>query len=207
MKQQRKSKENIKSQESLFYKVEVRDKEGRVLKRVSGPSRSYVQQWNQLIAAHAKYTSPGGPTITVKDTSGANLGGYSSTATLMADAPIGQVAWGIRVGKGSTAVAITDYALEQPLGEGTGVEQLEHQLTQWTAPSVLGSTSSFTLKRTMVNNSGATITGVREIGCYIRFQAGMLSRFALGFRDVLPSPLAIPDGGAITVTYTLKVTA
>ncbi|GAJ05789.1 unnamed protein product, partial [marine sediment metagenome] len=39
--------------ESLSYTVEVRDKEGRVLQRISAPSRSYVQQWNQLINVHA----------------------------------------------------------------------------------------------------------------------------------------------------------
>ncbi|MBA7664353.1 hypothetical protein ES703_72411 [subsurface metagenome] len=200
---QRKAK---KIEESLSYTVEVTDKEGRVLQRISAPSRSYVKAWNQLIDSHAKTTDPGGPFVIVTDTSEANKNAYSATRTLKADAAIGSVTYGIRIGKGATAVTIDDYALESPCGEGSGVNQFEHQAVQFTEPIVSGSTCYFTVKRVMLNNSGATITGIREIGCYIQFTASALGQRAMGFRDVLPSAVTIPDGGAITVTYTLKVT-
>lgn len=190
--------------ESLSYTVEVRDKRGRLLKRISRPSRSYVEQWNRIVNIQAHLTQSSDPR-TVKDTSGTNLDGNASSSSLRCNSGIGGTNRGIRVGKGNTAVAIDDYALESPCGEGTGVDQVEHQEMVFTEPSVAGSTCSFTAKRLMINNSGATIA-VREIGCYVGFRANTSDYYALGFRDVLPSSVGIPDGGSIRVTYTLKVT-
>jgi len=186
-------------EEGLFYTVVVTDKKGKELKRISAPSESYVQQWNQILNA---FTSAANKTI--KDTGGINRDGTPDTSNFSANAGAGEDKYGIRVGKGTTAVAITDYALESPLGEGVGLNQLQHQAMTFTEPSVAGSTCSFTAKRTMINTSGVTITGSREIGCYIGFSSS--DWYAMGFRDVLPSAVYIPDGGAITVTYTIKVT-
>ncbi|GAI90274.1 unnamed protein product, partial [marine sediment metagenome] len=60
---------------------------------------------------------------------------------------------------------------------------------------------SFTLSRLMVNNSGVSIS-VTEIGCYVLG----FNYVYLGFRDVLPGAVAVPDGGSITVIYTIAVT-
>lgn len=191
----------------LAYKVEVTDKDGRVIAREERPSRSYVRQWNELfhVQAAGVYLGGGG---TVKDTSGSTCtDARVSSVTFKSNAGIGETNYGLRVGKDSTPVSINDYALGNPIAEGTGTDQLEHQLTYFTGPSVVGSTLSFTMQRSMVNHSGATISGIREIGNYMMFSCGMYTRFALGFRDALGSSFSIPDGGAITVTYTLRVTA
>jgi len=189
----------------LSYKVEVTDKDGRVVQREEGPSRSYVRQWNEIFQLQAGAVASGG---VVKDTSGATqTGAYRSSRSFHCDAGIGYDRTGLRVGKDSTPVSISDYALGSPLAEGASIDQVEHQLTYFTGPLVVGSTLSFTIQRSMVNHSGAPISGVQEIGAYIEFTAAMYGRVALGFRDVLGSPFSIPDGGAITVTYTLKVTA
>ncbi|MBA7606166.1 hypothetical protein ES703_13306 [subsurface metagenome] len=186
--------------DSLSYMVEVRDKEGRVLQRISAPSRSYVQQWNQLINYQCSKIAK-----TVKDTGGIDRNTDSDAIIFQSNAGIGVVTFGIRIGKGTTAVAITDYALESPCGEGTGADEFNHQLVEFTAPSVIGPTCSFTITRTMIDNSGAAIADIKEIGCYCKFSDGS-ERYALAFRDVLPSALSIPDGGSITVTYTIAVT-
>ena len=196
-KQKRIQRTDKKVEESLSYTVEVTDKEGRVLQRISAPSHSYVQQWNQIINVRASKA-----TKTVKDTGGVDRNPTWTSDCLQANAPIGVVNYGIRVGKGTTAVAITDYVLESPCGEGTGIDEFNHQLVGFTEPSVAGSTCSFTITRAVINNSGATITGIKEIGCYVR----AASSYFLGFRDVLPGAASVPDGGSITVTYTLKVT-
>ncbi len=189
-------------EESLSYTIEVRDKEGRVIQRISAPSRSYVEQWNQLwncLAAQAVRV--------VKDTEGTLRDAEPEAVCLMVDAPIGNVDYGTRVGKGTTAVAITDYALESPCGEGIGVDQFNHQAVTFTEPSVAGGTCSYTVKRILLNNSGATISGIKEIGCYCFFKGnGSGNCYALLFRDVLPSEVYVPHGGSITVTYTIKVT-
>jgi len=189
----------------LSYKVEVTDKDGLVIQREEGVSRSYVRQWNEIFQLQAGNVASGG---VVKDTSGVTqTNAYRTSVCFKCDAGIGYTLVGLRVGKSSTPVSISDYALGAPIDEGTGIDQLEHQLTYFSGPSVVGSTLSFTIQRSMVNHSGATISGIREIGNYIFFTASMMSRVALGFRDVLASAFDIPDGGAITITYTLKVTA
>lgn len=193
--------------ESLSFMVEVRDKEGRLLQRMAGPSRSFVEQWNQIICSRAKVTGGGGPYIPVKDTAGATQNSYASDSSLRADAGDGETAWGIRIGKGSTAVAIDDYVLETPCEEGSGTDEFEHQVMQFTEPAVVGATCSFTARRVMLNSSGSTITGIKEIACYILFTASATTKKALGFRDVLPGSCSIPDGGTLTVTYTIKATA
>jgi len=195
------------SEPGLSYKVEVTNKDGRVVQSEEGPSHSYVRQWNEILhlQAAAIYIGGGG---TVKMTNGSiESNAYYSVRSFDSNAGIGVDRSGLRVGKDSTPVSINDYALGNPIAEGTGTDQLEHQLTYFTGPSVMGSTLSFTIQRSMVNHSGATISGIQEIGNYMMFSCGMYTRFALGFRDVLGSPFSIPDGGAITVTYTLKVTA
>jgi len=201
MKQEKKQKPvQRKKEESLSYTVEVRDKEGLVIQRISAPSRSYVEQWNQILNVQAAQADK-----TVKDTDGVSIA-RAPGANPRADAPIGYIGYGLRVGKGTTAVGIDDYALESPCGEGTGTDEFNHQAVTFTVPSVVGSTCSFTVKRIMINNSGATITGIREIGCYMTMGVSGSSGLALGFRDVLPSAVYVPHGGSITVTYTIKAT-
>ena len=184
--------------ESLSYRVEVTDKEGRQIFVEEALSRSFVQAWNLLVNVHAKNSDS-----TIKDTGGTDRSISAAQQSFECNAAAGVITKGVRVGKGSTAVTITDYALETPLVEGVGVNQLTHLIVVFTAPALAGSDCSFTIKRTMINNTGASITGIREIGVYMNIGA---TYYGLGFRDVLAGDVAVPDGGAITVTYTIKVT-
>lgn len=182
----------------LSYVVIVTDKKGRVINRIEAPSRSFVQQWNKLVNVQAKNNA-----ATIKDTGGVDRSVSGISQNLHIVAAAGVTLYGFRVGKGSTAVTISDYQLETPLAHGTGLDQLNHLAMVYTSRTILGSTCSFTMKRSMINNSGATITGVRELGAYMQ----MGSYYGLGFRDVLGSGVDVPDGGAITVEYTIGVTA
>jgi len=184
--------------EQLFYEVVVTDKEGREIFREAGPSHSYTELWNKVINAHARQS-----TNTIKDTGGVDRSVGKSSGNLRATAGIGTTSYGIRVGKGATPVDISDYALQIPVEEGTGVDQLSHHEVQNSQPVVSAPDCSFTIWRVMFNNTGSTVSGIREIGCYVI----MGGYYGLAFRDVLTSPASIPFGGAMTVTYTLKVTA
>ena len=181
----------------LEYLVEVTDKDGKVLQRISALSRSFVRQWYDVMSAHCDNANR-----TVKDTGGANRAGAPHENSWYAKAVAGEYRYGHRVGKGTTAVTISDYALESPIDEGVGLDQLEHGAVSYAKPAVDGSTCSFWIRRSMLNSSGSTITGIKEIGIYTRFSV----YYMLGVRDVLPSEVYIPNGGAITVTYTFKVT-
>ena len=193
-------KKGIKIKEGLFYEVVVRDKHGKVLERIAAPSRSYAKAWNQCLYVLNRHTG-----YTITDTAGTGRSISYSSSVFRANAGAGEVGYGIRVGKGATPVTINDYALGTPCGEGTGPDQFLHQAMAASSPAVAGPDCSFWLRRVMVNNSGSTTSGIREIGCYVMMKYD--PRYcALGYRDVLPGPVYIPDGGSITVTYTLKVT-
>ena len=184
--------------ESLFYKVSVTDANGREIFEESGISHSYTEAWNKIINVQAR-----GSSNTIKDVGGVDRTVSQSSSNLRANAGIGNANYGIRVGKGTTPVDISDYCLEIPVEQGTGPDQLSHQEVQNTAPVEAAPDCSFTIFRVFFNDTGATISGIQEIGCYVY----MSGYYGLGFRDVLASPASIPYGGAMTVTYTLKVTA
>ena len=192
--------EIIKLKEGLSHKVVVQDKHGKILEQIEAPSRSYVRAWNQCLYVLNRHTG-----FTITDTGGTGRYFSYSSSVLRANAGVGEVGYGIRIGKGTTPVTINDYALETPCGEGTGVDQFLHQAMAASSPAVAGSDCSFWVRRVMVNNSGSTISGIREIGCYVMMKYSP-RYYALGYRDVLPGSVSVPDGGSITVTYTLKVT-
>jgi len=190
----------MKLTEGLSYEVVVRDRHGKVLEQIAALSRSYVMAWNQCLYVLNRHTS-----YTITDTGGTGRSILYSSSVLRANAGVGEIDYGIRVGKGTTPITINDYALEAPCGEGTGVDQFLHQAMAASSPAVAGSDCSFWVRRVMVNNSGLTISGIREIGCYVMTKYS--PRYcALGYRDVLPGSVSVPDGGSVTVTYTLKVT-
>ncbi|MBA7611736.1 hypothetical protein ES703_18965 [subsurface metagenome] len=187
-------------QEALRYSIIVTDREGKVIKRLSGRSKSYVKAWNQILNALAASASK-----TIQDTGGVSRSAGNATAWhLTCPAGAGVTSTGVRLGTGSTAVAITDYALETPIAHGVAAGQLNHLAQEYTEPAVAGSTCSFTIKRVFINNSGGTVSGVRELGLYFRFASA--TYYAMGFRDVLGGGVDVPDGGAITVEYTLGAT-
>lgn len=192
----------------LEYTVEVRDRDGKLLKRLSEKSRSYLKQWNGMLCCQMWQTILG-PSL--RRTNGSYAAIRRSSLTLIgvkggaADATLGTV-----VGTDNSPVTITDYVLGSQCTEGTGADQLNHQLSVIVAPTVSGSDCYFKAQRNFINNSGAPVT-VKEIGIYM-----MAERYAggggiyydyMGIRDLLSSPYPVPIAGTLTVTYTIKVTA
>ncbi|GAI60096.1 unnamed protein product, partial [marine sediment metagenome] len=110
-----------KVEESLSYTVEVRDKEGKVIQRISAPSRSYVKAWNQILNIHAAQA-----TKQVIRTDGTPYNLPKGNKSLNINAGVGSL-FGIVVGKGTTAVSIDDYALESICVEGTGTDEFNYQ--------------------------------------------------------------------------------
>jgi hypothetical protein len=143
---------------------------------------------------------------TIKDTGGTDRTVQTYAGTPGAIAAEGSDIRGIVVGSGATAVAISDYVLAAQIAHGVGAGQLYHYAATFTAPAVSGTSCSWTTTRVFANQSGATIT-VYEIGIYvIGVDTGLAARYFLVIRDVLATPQSVPDGGSVTVVYTVKVT-
>lgn len=180
--------------------IEVRDKQGKVISRSRQKPRSFVRAYNHII--NVQFAQSSTPAIQTKDITGTLKNLTAVWTNLMCDGAVGETDLGIIVGTGTTAVTIEDYKLETPIAQGVGAGQMEYQAETFTQPQVAGNECSFTTQRIIVNNSGDIIT-VREAGIYV-FGRSDTDGYYCGARDVLASAQPVPDGGSITITYTLK---
>lgn len=188
--------------EKLYYEVIVKDKHGRVIVRQKRKAHSYLVAYSQLM-----YIGTNGPPAgsqNIVNTDGVTRNATANYYTFSMIALAGDTDYGIRVGSGNTPVDISDYALDTPVAEGVGAGQLSHLISVITNPTVAAGEAAFTVARVMVNGSGGTIT-VRNIGIYSQTGNIFPERYCCIVRDVLPGEVLIPDGGSITVTYTVKV--
>jgi len=187
----------------LWYSVVVRDRQGKVVSRERHRSRSFLKAWNQLMFAQMTDISLLGADY-LKDIDGVdrNPDPEARNFRVESHASFG----GIFCGTGDTAVAIDDYELEALIEAGTGPGQFSYPMSTVTAVSISDSHAQFGISRSPVNNSGNTIT-VREVGIHTAFYVSTTQYFMCAIRDVLETPQDVPNGGAITVDYTLEVVA
>lgn len=183
----------------LWYSVVVRDRHGKVVSRERRKSHSFLKQWNQLVYVHMAQTSLAG----VIDTGGTPRSISPADKDFDMRASAGTTTYGIRVGTGNTPVAIDDYALETPIAEGSGVDEMEHLVCTIATSVVAAPNCSFLVSRAIVNNSLAVIT-VREAAIYVKMDDPFL--YGCAVRDVLTTPQAVPIGGTITIDWTIQVT-
>jgi len=184
----------------LWYSVVVRDRHGKVVSRERRRSRSFLKQWNQIL-----YVGVTDALYNIKTTAGF---GQNCTPNRYNGQMVAAASYdnqGIVIGTGTTPVAIDDYELEAQITQGLGAGQMEHLICTVDESVVAAPTCSFEVHRTIANNSGGVIT-VRESGIYVRIKEVVPVYFACGVRDVLAAPQAVPDGGAITIDWTIGVT-
>lgn len=119
----------------------------------------------------------------------------------------GNATYGVVVGTGNTAENLNDYILESKIGEGIGVGQLNHQIMvrDNLIYNPLTDTFSIDFTRAFHNNSGATIT-IRELGIYVRASVVATQYIYCMIRDVLPTPIEVPTGQKVTITYRFSYT-
>jgi len=108
---------------------------------------------------------------------------------------------GVVVGTGTTAVTVTDYALETQIAHGTGAGQLAYGASTVNGLITDGSTIYFNVSRVFTNNSGSSIT-VNEVGLY----ANIASASYYYMLDRTLSTQAIADTDTATCVYRLSVT-
>ena len=191
----------------LWYSVTVRDRRGNVISRESRRAHSFLKQWNQFI-----WFFHVGGTIYPKATDGSLPKLDSHNSNFQMTGGEGDASLGVVIGTDDTPVAIDDYAMGGQITEGYGAGQMHHLANTFGAPVVSPPNCGYSISRIIVNNSGGLIT-VRESGLYHRHsyrwgpganQFGFYS--SCGVRDVFSTPQDVPDGGSITVNYTLQVT-
>jgi len=181
-----------------------------------GESKSLLQNFARhlraMIASGA--TTPSSATIT-------NLVGGSATVygafdsdsyrTLVSayNAPDNDDTYGIVVGSGDTPVSPTDFNLASKIPHGTSSGQLDYDTH--TTTSSFSSTSSYVeISRIFTNKSGGDVI-VKEVGMITwnyrmdRYNAVTTDVKFLVARDVLPSPILIPNLASLTVRYRISL--
>lgn len=214
-----------------FLEVEM-TREGKSLLHKRQRSRSFVRNaynilFSQAAAAEADDTTFGPGLINAKDISGAIAKRDTPISWIPLDASSlgngfrgneGVFNHGIVLGLGTSAESFEDYYLNGPvIPNGNGSGQLNYNPTEalikgWSAGT---RTLSNSIKRYINNNSGGQINGWGEIiligKVNFAYSYGNLtgwwydSYYVVLSRDLLSSPVNIPDKAQVKVIYTISL--
>jgi hypothetical protein len=200
--------------EEIYWEVEVRDENGKLLKFKRFKAHSYLKQYLGLVKgifAH-KYNVNNNGNVTVKDTSGTdrtypNSGMSISAGGMPIMADVGQGDYGLVIGTSDTANTKDTYAMGGVIAHGSGSGQMLYGTSTLENPSnPSGNDWVFRIIRVFTNNSGASIT-VKEIGIIVyTLDSGNTTRYFLIARDVITAGVNVPNGSTLTVRYIPKIT-
>ena len=155
---------------------------------------SYMARWVQGAFDAANYSQ-------TDTTDNVRSVGYTNPPTI--EAPATDASYGIVVGTGTTAVAITQTKLVAQIGHGNGAGQLYHQAMGLSALTVSAPDAYFTVQRTLNNNSGADIT-IEEVGLYVSTQTNL---WKIMFARDVTGGILVANAKSFVGQYTFKVTA
>lgn len=198
----------------LFIEYEVRDKDGRLLKKGRKESQTWVGNLVALLRAIiATYVTGSGnyygiltPADLVDTSNTARpvaLAGFSTGIYLGGRAPEGDTSAGILVGTSDTPVALDQFNLINLIAHGSSSGQLYYGATNVEAITK-GASWFFRVVRTFTNNSGGTIT-VREVGLFVKLGYNVSPGYytCILARDVIPGGISIPNGSTLTFRYVI----
>ena len=197
------SKEEALSSFQLGLRLEVghHDKRGRYIREQSVEGHSIVQQWPTWLTSALNQTS----VQSLKDTSNTlrTLRLTDGAQDWRSDGAANSATKGILCGTGTTAVTITDYALETAIANGVGAGQLQWAADVFAAISSSGTSRLITQTRAFTNNSAGAIN-VTEVAFYAQAaDSGSTQRTFCMCRDLLSFTIGI--GATKTVTYQFTV--
>jgi len=178
-------------------------KTGKVTEHRVIPSKSFVQQFLQLLFAKM-ICNISLSTVSIRDTSNILRNVYLfrplgvTLHSLACNAGAGIVTNGIIVGTDNTAPIITHYALLAPIAHGVAGGQMQYSAMTFGAPGADATTSQVTLTRNFTANVGG-IT-VNEIGLYVIGYDGA-DRYFMTIRDANFGGIVVPAGQTLTVNY------
>lgn len=206
-----------------FVGMEVRDGDGNLLDSFVMKSNSWVRNAYNMLATQvmgvnssAGGTAFGAGALPLKTVTGATRqhANYYSVSTYggnnrggWAYPTAGDATYGIVVGSGDTAESFESIALASAIVNGVTSGTLSY--AQQSLPVVSYDADSKKLTavhaRILNNNSGAEII-VKEVAWIIdEFLYSDRSK-VMTSRDVLATPVTVPNAGQLTVTYTIEMT-
>jgi len=195
----------------VYYMIEVKNSDGKVLKRIRRLSHSFTQGFGGAI----EWWFTGNPQISISEASPSsgtvNFSQLNTCIGYLADGTAGVAHAGgsgddttnIQVGSGTAKTTISDTSLGSVILNGTSSGQLEYGSASVFTPTINTSTNQATMQisRSFTNNSGANVT-VSEVGLVLN--TPNVTPF-LVLHDLLPSTITVGNGQVLTVTYQFVV--
>ena len=184
-----------------YLKIKVIDENGKCTYYRRYRSRSFVANFLRTIFTNLTAqgvnnvnTSGGSYTIDYNDVMTVNDGSNDDN-------------YGILIGTGTSAPSIINNNLSQVISNGASVGQMQYGAVSVTGAVTNTSTNTgyITVTRTFTNNSGSSIT-VSEVGLIAwsgnNFQT---NQYYLIIHDLLPSPITVPNGSSLSISYEIQV--
>ena len=185
-----------------YLKIKVINEKGKCIYYRRYRSRSFVIGFLNVL-----FTNLTGQKITNINTSGGSYTINYTDEMLVTDSS-NDNNYGIQIGTGTTAPSITDTRLSQLITNGTGVGQMQYGGVNVTGPvtNTTNNTGYITITRTFTNNSGASIT-VSEVGlvAYSGTLGLASNQYYLIIHDLLPTPITVPNGSSLSISYEIQV--
>ncbi len=113
----------------------------------------------------------------------------------------GDSSYGILVGRGNTAISLTDYQMDDQIAHGSSADQLLYWEQEFTSPIVGASDTSFQLKRTFYNDTSSDID-IEEAGVY-GYNGGAADETML-IRVVFPTAITLQATESVKIIFTFK---
>jgi len=185
-----------------YLKIKVINENGKCTYYRRYRSRSFVIGFLNVI-----FTNLSGQGVTNTNTSGSQYTVKQPDSILVNDGS-NDNSYGIQIGTGTTTPAITDTRLSSLITNGTGAGQMQYGGVNVTGAvtNTSNNTGYITVTRTFTNNSGASIT-VSEIGLVAwasSYNFGS-QQYYLIIHDLLPTPITVPNGSSLSISYEVQV--
>jgi len=164
-------------------------------------SRSFVQQWIDILYGHFRNTTSG---FTVKRTDGTTAGNYyPHSIDTRWTAYYNSDLFGIVVGAGNNPVAVSDYKLQSQIMHGTTAGKIYHGTCVGGLPYVEETSRKMIEFNRVFSNMTDYDIVVREVGVYAQERQNYW--YYCFVRDAI-GPITVPAKGGIAVSYGFELT-
>jgi len=179
-----------------YLKIKVINEKGKCIYYRRYRSRSFVANF-----INALFTLLSGQGVTNVNTGGSTYTTASGFAMQVADTS-NDDSYGIQIGAGTTAPAITDDKLTSLIPNGTSAGQMQYGAVTVMSPVIntTNNTGYITVTRAFTNNSGGSIT-VSEVGLVAHYDYNN----TLIIHDLLPTPITVPNGSTLSIAYEIQI--
>ena len=179
-----------------YLKIKVINEKGKCIYYRRYRSRSFVANFIKII-----FTNLFNQSVTLVSTGGSTYSTSGSNALNVNDGS-NDDNYGIQIGTGTTAPAITDYRLTSLIPNGISAGQMQYGAVNVMSPVIntTNNTGYITVTRAFTNNSGGSIT-VSEVGLV----ANYTGQYTLIIHDLLPSPITVPNGSTLSIAYEIQI--